>query len=246
MTKSVELELDKIRIDGGTQPRAKIDMETVADYHAAFELGANFPPIDVFFDGKEYWLADGFHRWHAARAANLESLDAFVHQGSVRDAILFAVGANAAHGLKRTNEDKRQAVLLLLNDSEWTQWSNRAIAERCGVSHHLVNDLRKTVEPDSTVLERKFTTSTGKTATHKVDPPKPKPVEATVTESPSVNTDEPESTDAPVEPKQPTKPLGVGVERAHEAIACLKRIPAGDALRKRAFEIVIDWIKHNK
>ena len=39
---------------------------------------------------------------------------------------------------------------------------------------------------------------------------------------------------------------GVGVERAHEAIACLKRIPKDDGLRDRAFQIVSDWIKHNK
>ena len=39
---------------------------------------------------------------------------------------------------------------------------------------------------------------------------------------------------------------GVGITRAHQAIACLKRIPKGDALRKRAFEIVSDYIKQNR
>lgn len=37
---------------------------------------------------------------------------------------------------------------------------------------------------------------------------------------------------------------GVGVVRAHEAINSLKRIPKNDALRKRGFQIVTDWIRH--
>jgi hypothetical protein len=36
---------------------------------------------------------------------------------------------------------------------------------------------------------------------------------------------------------------GVGVLRANEAIDVLKRIPKNDALRKRGFQIVTDWIK---
>lgn len=39
---------------------------------------------------------------------------------------------------------------------------------------------------------------------------------------------------------------GVGVQRAHEAIACLKKIPKKDGLRSRGLQIVADWIKHNK
>jgi hypothetical protein len=39
---------------------------------------------------------------------------------------------------------------------------------------------------------------------------------------------------------------GVGVIRANEAINSLKRIPKGDALRERAFQIVTDWIKSNR
>jgi len=39
---------------------------------------------------------------------------------------------------------------------------------------------------------------------------------------------------------------GMGVIRAHEAINCLKRIPKDDGLRKRGFQVVADWLKHNK
>jgi len=39
---------------------------------------------------------------------------------------------------------------------------------------------------------------------------------------------------------------GMGVARANEAIDCLKRIPKNDRLRKRGFQIVTDWIRHNK
>jgi ParB-like chromosome segregation protein Spo0J len=42
------------------------------------------------------------------------------------------------------------------------------------------------------------------------------------------------------------KVQGVGVTHAHEAINCLKRIPKNDGLRKRGFQIVTDWIKHNQ
>jgi hypothetical protein len=39
---------------------------------------------------------------------------------------------------------------------------------------------------------------------------------------------------------------GVGVTRANEAINCLIRIPKNDRLRKRGFQIVTDWIRHNQ
>lgn len=39
---------------------------------------------------------------------------------------------------------------------------------------------------------------------------------------------------------------GVGVRYANEAIDCLKKIPSKDALRKRAFQIVTDWMRKNK
>jgi hypothetical protein len=56
-----------------------------------------------------------------------------------------------------------------------------------------------------------------------------------------------------IEPKEEIKEeppegevRGVGVRRAHDAIACLKKIPKNDLLRKRAFQIVSDYIKQNR
>lgn len=114
--------------------------------------GAVFPPVVVFFDGLEYWLADGFHRVNAAIQAGIEHINVDVKEGDKRDALLYAVGANSSHGLRRTNEDKRNAVMLLLNDPEWVEKSNNWIAQSCCVSLDLVNRIRKEVFNDSPSL----------------------------------------------------------------------------------------------
>lgn len=169
------LRIDLIRIDGGTQPRAHLNPETVTEYaNAMADDGCVFPPVTVFYDGADYWLADGFHRVAASKEAGFADIDADVRQGTRRDAVLFSVGANADHGLRRTNEDKRRAVLTLLNDSEWGQWSAREIARRCGVHHQLVERLRPEVASsldDSSSerpSERTYTTKHGTVATMQV------------------------------------------------------------------------------
>jgi hypothetical protein len=52
------------------------------------------------------------------------------------------VGANAENGLRRTNGDKRKAVKRLLNDKEWSKWSNNQIAKTCSVSDFLVASIK--------------------------------------------------------------------------------------------------------
>lgn len=139
------LAISLIRMDGGTQPRFQLYDEVVAEYAEDLRQGATFPPVIVFWDEKEkmYWLADGFHRVRAHEAIGTKEVRAEIHLGSRRDAVLYSVGANAAHGLRRTNADKRRAVERLLRDDEWSQWSDREIARRCGVSASFVGDLRR-------------------------------------------------------------------------------------------------------
>lgn len=136
------LNLNAIIIDKGTQARERISEETVTDYAEAMQEGDQFPPITVFFDGVEYYLADGFHRLHAAKRIGKASIQATVEAGTLRDAILFSLGANANHGLRRTNADKRQCIMTLLEDVEWQALTNSEIAAYCHVSRQLVTAVR--------------------------------------------------------------------------------------------------------
>lgn len=155
--------LTAIRIDGGTQPRAQTEEAVIGDYAEAMKEGVQFPKVIVFYDGAAYWLADGFHRVEAAKRVGHTDIAAEVRQGTQRDAILFSVGANADHGLRRTNADKQRVVQRLLSDDEWAAWSNREIARRCAVSEGLVRSLR-TERSDGDQI-RTYTTKHGTTAT---------------------------------------------------------------------------------
>jgi len=137
------LDIGKIRTDGGTQNRLTIDQDVVANYEEAMREGAEFPPPVVFFDGTEYWLADGFHRRKAMVKLGKATIKVLVFQGTKREAILYSAGANATHGLPRSNADKRKAVIKLLTDEEWTLWSDRVIAGKCAVSQPFVSGIRK-------------------------------------------------------------------------------------------------------
>ncbi len=151
------IRVDSICKNGGTQVRAQTDWLVVDDYVHAMKEGAVFPPVVVFFDGRTHWLADGFHRVEAAERAGVEEIAADVRRGVQRDAVLFACGANASHGLRRTNADKRRAVETLLKDAEWATWSDSEIARRCAVTHPFVAGLR----PKLTCNDYKSTTRKG-------------------------------------------------------------------------------------
>lgn len=146
------LALGEFSLDGGTQMRAGINPATVAEYaehFAEFHGWGTFPPVEVVYDGSSYWVWDGFHRLAAFRQALAKdparissSIPALVRPGTRRDAVLLAAGANAAHGLRRTVEDKRRAVDALLADPEWGDWSDNAIARAARVSAPFVASRR--------------------------------------------------------------------------------------------------------
>jgi hypothetical protein len=129
--------------DGGAQMRVEMRVETVNDYANDMLDGAVFPPVVLYDDGTDLWLADGFHRLEAVRKINRETIVAEIRVGTMRDAILHGVGSNAAHGLRRTQADKRRAVERLLKDPEWARWSDRKIAEVAKVDHKTVGAIRR-------------------------------------------------------------------------------------------------------
>ena len=163
----MNLQLTQIRIDGGTQSRVEINNDIVSEYAEELKNGASFPQLTVFFDGVDYWLVDGFHRYHAHKLACIDNADCDVRNGSLREAQLFSVGVNDTHGLRRSNGDKKKAVELLLNDSEWSLWSDTAIAKKCSVDHKTVSKYRLSLG-NSQVSENKERTYTTKHGTQAI------------------------------------------------------------------------------
>jgi len=161
------LSLAEIRRDGGTQPREKLDLAHVATLKEALEDGAELNPVAVFYDGESYWLADGFHRCKASQDAGLDDIQCIIYQGTRRDAVLYSVGANAEHkaAKPRSRNDKRRAVTMLLNDPEWSKWSNYEVARQCKVSEKTVRNIRARLTTDFRSESRTYTTKHGTTAT---------------------------------------------------------------------------------
>jgi hypothetical protein len=147
-----DIPISKIRLDGGTQPRAALDTDYVTDLTEDLNEGASFPPVILFFDGKNYWLADGFHRLAANKEIGNKKVSADVRSGTRREAVLHSVGANAVHGYRRKSDDKRRSVIRLLSDAEWSQWSNRHIARQCGVSEGFVRQVKSELSAHETQI----------------------------------------------------------------------------------------------
>jgi len=157
----------------------------------------------------------------------------------------------------RTNAEKRAAVEAALKASP--EKSDRAIASEVGVSHEFVRQVR----PSLSTVDSQPTTRVGRdgraidTSNIGRRQPEPEPVAVAVEEydegdpppddpddETGVMDDEPDDPEGSPQPGE-IKSLGVGIERANEAINCLKRIPKNDGLRRRAFKIVMDWMRLN-
>jgi len=145
---------------------------------------------------------------------------------------LYSVGANADHGQRRTNADKRRAVLILLNDEEWGKWSDREIARRCdiaGSGHWLtkIAELRRGLhcpaQDSDPAPSRTFTTKHGTMATmntENIGRREPAPQQIT-----------------DMTPQRTLGPPSDGLQFARMAIADLEQIRDDDIQRDDAFAL---------
>ena len=139
----MDIKVESIVIDPKIVDRVDgLDFVTIQSYADDMESGAIFPAVEIVSDGSSSWLVDGQHRLEAVKKLERETISANVTQGDYRDALLMSCGTNAEHGKPRTNEDKRQKVMMLLEDDKWSKWSDREIARKCKVGHPLVGELR--------------------------------------------------------------------------------------------------------
>lgn len=139
--------LDAIAVDAGTQVRARLDEAVVAEYAERMTEGDVFPPLVVFTDGTcnadgspRYYLGDGFHRTMAARKNGFLDLDADVRVGTKSDALWHAAGANKCNGLQMTHDDKKHAVMLMIQ--AFADKSMHQIAAQVGCAYSYVHRLK--------------------------------------------------------------------------------------------------------
>jgi len=160
----MQLNLHQIRTDGGTQPRAALHQDVILEYQEQMEAGIAFPSPTVFFDGQEYWLADGFHR-HAAAAGAFpgKPIECEVRQGTQGDAQWFSYSANQSHGLRRSNEDKQRAVRAALAHPKAATLSNIQLAQHCGVDEGTVRKYRQNASSEFPKIATRQVTRGGTT-----------------------------------------------------------------------------------
>jgi len=143
------LQITAIATHHATQCRANgVNAAVVEDYASVLRSGVTLPPVVVVDDGREKILVDGFHRLQAAKAIGRRQIDALVYEADETHAMVYAVGANAGHGLRRTNKDKQLAIRRLLLHPRFPGVSSRVIAEWVGVDHKTVAQVRSRLKKD--------------------------------------------------------------------------------------------------
>jgi len=159
------LNLAVLRLDGDTQARLALSQEKVQEYAALMEDGEEFRPIDAFFDGSDYWLADGFHRYFATKANKKTAIAVTVHNGTLEDAQLFAFAANKGHGLHMSATDIRHCIVRMLEHPVWGGWTNAAIAKHVGTSKMTVGRVKAAMSEPEEPTEKKYVNKHGQEST---------------------------------------------------------------------------------
>ena len=75
----MKISLQDIVIDKDTQSRDVISEQVINEYAEAMQGGAKFPAIVVFYDGLNYYLVDGFHRYFAYLKLDNNEVEVIVH-----------------------------------------------------------------------------------------------------------------------------------------------------------------------
>lgn len=139
-----QLALEKITIDPEIQLHARyIDNHTVGAYAEAAISGARFPPVVVFDDGQNLWLADGFHRVSAYRFLGVVDIEADIRTGTRQDAMVYAAMANVTNGRPMSQAERREAGERLL---KLTNWSQERIAKELAIDSKTISNWKLSLE----------------------------------------------------------------------------------------------------
>jgi hypothetical protein len=162
------VEIAQVTVSSEFQMRVKSDPATLAEYVELIRVNEKtWPfstPCTVYIVDRKVILTDGFHRMEAMRMEGRTQILVSLHVGTRLDALKSSLGANAGHGLRRSNADKRRSVTVALQDETLQKWSDRQLAELCGVSQPFVGDLRGAM---ITVISSEVETRIGRDGKHR-------------------------------------------------------------------------------
>jgi hypothetical protein len=127
-----------IRTDGETQNRIAPDPNIVQEYAELMREGVEFPPVDVRWDGTDYWLSDGFQRIGAAKVADLAEIRAAIGPGTREDAQWDSYAANSTHGLRRNPVETERVIRLALRHPNAAKLSNIQMAKHLHIPESTV------------------------------------------------------------------------------------------------------------
>lgn len=134
----MNLPISEIIVDPRVQLKArKIDNDTVTSYVEAMSNGDQFPPVIVFSQNGNSWLADGFHRVAAARFLGRQEIEVENRPGTKEDAMIYAATANARHGRQMSRAEKKEAAERLLKTNR-PEWTCQTIAGELGLGERTV------------------------------------------------------------------------------------------------------------
>ena len=155
--KPTTVKLGLLTLDDACQTRAstRLDDDHVEALAAAYSGDATVPPLTCveMADGSLV-VVDGYHRWaalaalmkRAPKAPVLGAVPVVVVANGDRELASFhALAANAAHGIRRTNADKRHAIRLALAHPHCQKMGIGQIAQHLGVNRELVAAVREEV-----------------------------------------------------------------------------------------------------
>jgi ParB-like chromosome segregation protein Spo0J len=125
------------------QTRAETNLKIVSIYSKRMKT-TDFEPILLYrLPSGELVLADGFHRYEAAKMLRREKIACTIVEGTMEEAILAGMAANAAlEDRTLTAEDKAHAIKLLLRNEEFNSWSDNGLAVIVGRGVHAVSATR--------------------------------------------------------------------------------------------------------
>jgi len=146
--KTENILISEITVDSRFQFRAAIDDGVVQDYTELILEGVEFPPVEGFQTEVGLILVDGFQRLEAAKIADKRKIQVRIHEGTERDALLYALAANKTHGARLSNADKRKKGMFVLNDSELSLLSDNKLAELTGITQQALSNWRRELKAE--------------------------------------------------------------------------------------------------